>query len=96
MILIFNGPPGSGKDLCCEYLKSKGFEHIEFKNQLYVETIKYFGVDKQWFFDGYTRERKEIKEPLLNGMSRREAMIHVSENVLKPKYGNVYFGLESS
>lgn len=96
MIIIFNGPPGSGKDLCCEYLKSKGFVHIEFKKVLYTETIKHFNVDEKWFFDGYTRKQKEVKEELLNGMSRREAMIYMSENVLKPLHGKGFFGLESS
>lgn len=93
MILIFNGPPGSGKDLCCDFLKQhKSFQHIEFKKQLYKETIKYFAVDEKWFFDGYTRENKETPEIKLNGLSRRDAMIFVSEKYIKPIYGQGYFG----
>ena len=43
--------------------------------------------------DGYNnRARKEKREFALNDMSRREAMIHVSENIIKPKKGLDYFG----
>ena len=64
-----------------------------FKYQLFKETIKHFDVDERWFMEGYNnRELKEKKEFALNDMSRREAMIHVSENIIKPKKGLDYFG----
>lgn len=93
MIILFNGPPGSGKDAAADYFKDRGFKHLSFKYQLYQETIKYFGVDTKWFMDGYKdREEKERKSAFLNHMSRREAMIHVSEDIIKPKHGLDYFG----
>jgi hypothetical protein len=43
--------------------------------------------------EGYNdRDQKEKKEFALEGMSRREAMIHVSEDIIKPKKGLDYFG----
>lgn len=93
MIILFNGPPGSGKDAAADYFKDLGFKHLSFKYQLYNETIKYFNVDKNWFMDGYkNRNEKEKQSYMLNHMSRREAMIHVSENIIKPKHGLDYFG----
>lgn len=93
MIILFNGPPGSGKDLAADFFKKRGFKHLSFKYQLFKETIKYFDVDEHWFMDGYNkREFKEIPSTLLGNMSRREAMIHVSEKVIKPKRGLDYFG----
>jgi hypothetical protein len=74
-----------------------GFTHLSFKEELFKETIKYFGVNSQWFMDGYNnRETKERSEPLLEGMSRRDAMIFVSEEVIKPLYGKDYFGRKSA
>lgn len=95
MIVLFNGPPGAGKDAAADFFKEKGFKHLSFKYQLYQETIKYFDVDERWFMEGYhNREIKEMPTAFLGGFSRREAMIHVSEKVIKPKKGLDYFGLQ--
>ncbi len=96
VVVICNGPPGSGKDAICDYLKEKNFKHIEFKSQLFKDVIEYYGVNAQWFFDGYTRETKDLKESLLDGKSRRESLIHVSENISKVKYGKDYYGKVAS
>lgn len=100
MIIIFNGPPGSGKDHACEVLSKEfglGFIHLSFKYELFKAVINYYNVDKNWFMEGYNdRKRKDEPEPLLNFLSRRQAMIHVSEDIIKPQYGNDYFGKMSS
>ena len=93
MIILFNGPPGSGKDHAADYFKQHGFKHLSFKYQLFVETIAFFGVDEQWFMKGYEdRSVKETPEDYLDGMSRREAMIYVSEKITKPALGQDVFG----
>lgn len=94
MIVIFNGPPGSGKDEAAAFYKENfGFGNLSFKYQLFKETIKHFEIDEQWFMEGYNdRTTKEKQEVALNDMSRREAMIYVSEDILKPKHGLDYFG----
>ena len=93
MVILFNGPPGSGKDIAADFFKTKGFKHLSFKYQLFKETIKYFKVDDRWFMDGYNdRKQKETPSALLGHMSRREAMIYVSEKIIKPKHGLDYFG----
>jgi hypothetical protein len=94
MLIIFNGPPGSGKDEACQFLAFLyGFKHMSFKDKLFEETIKFFGVSREWFFQGYEgRSKKETPEELLNGLSRREALIFVSEDIIKPRYGSDYFG----
>lgn len=93
MIILFNGPPSSGKDHAADYFKQHGFKHLSFKYQLFKETIKYFGVDDNWFMKRYNnRDEKEVRTSLLNHMSCREAMIYVSEKIIKPKKGLDYFG----
>ena len=92
MIIMVNGPPNSGKDAVCEYLKTNGYIHKEMKQGLYRETCDHFGVSYEWFMSGYTRDRKETPEPELRGLTRRQAMIIVSEDIIKPTYGDGYFG----
>lgn len=93
MIILFNGPPGSGKDFAADYFKEKGFKHLSFKYQLYKETIKYFNVDHDWFMERYNdRTTKEVPTYQLGNMSCREAMIYVSEKRIKPRKGLDYFG----
>jgi hypothetical protein len=94
MIVIFNGPPGSGKDEAAYFYKHNlDFHSLSFKHILFKETIKYFNVSKEWFMDDYNnREKKELKEELLGNRSRREAMIYTSEEVIKPNHGKDFFG----
>ncbi len=97
MIIIFNGPPGTGKDEACLYFKQLGYKHLSFKEELFKETFKFFGVSKGWFMKGYDdRSVKEMPVPQLKvsgtSLSRRDAMIYVSERYIKPKFGNDYFG----
>ena len=94
MIVIFNGPPGSGKDEAASYFKENfGFGNLSFKYQLFKQTIRHFEVNEEWFMEGYNdREQKEKPAVALNGMSRREAMIHMSEEIIKPKEGKDFFG----
>lgn len=95
--IVFNGPPGSGKDEACHYLVASSFQHLSFKKTLFVETAAYFGVDLDWFMKGYNdRSIKERPEPLLNSLSRRDAMIFVSEQIIKPRYGLDYFGVKTA
>ncbi len=93
MIFIVNGPPGSGKDEACIYFASLGYIHSSFKRKLIEETVEYFDVTTDWFLTGYDiRLIKERPEEKLSGLSRRQALIHVSEDLIKPRYGNDYFG----
>jgi len=98
MIVIFNGPPASGKDEAASLFKEQfGFGNLSFKYQLFKETIEHFKVDKEWFMEGYNdRSQKEKKEFALGDRSRREAMIHVSEDIIKPRNGKSFFGWKVS
>jgi len=98
MIVIFNGPPASGKDEAASLFKEEfGFGNLSFKYQLFKETIEHFKVDKEWFMEGYNdRSQKEKKEFALGDRSRREAMIHVSEDIIKPRNGKSFFGWKVS
>lgn len=96
MIIIFNGPPGSGKDAACEILHDQEFKHLSFKTELFKNVLDYWSLNREEtidFFVGYfNRHLKNTPVDYLHGLSRRQAMIHVSENVMKPRNGKDYYG----
>ena len=93
MIVIFNGPPAAGKDEATAQFINRGFKHLSFKDVLIDETCKYFKVTRESFMHGYDdRNVKEEPVSALMCRSRREALIHVSEDIIKPKYGKSFFG----
>ena len=98
MHVIFNGPPGSGKDEACAFLKSNyGYKHLQMKDELFIDTAEYYGVSLEWFMNGYDdRTLKEYPRDELGGVSKRQALIHVSENIMKPKYGKDYYGRKTA
>lgn len=101
-VILLNGPPGCGKDTISNGLwgasdiVGKQFKQMEVKYELFVQVIKYFSLDahdqKEFYARYDNRAFKEEPWHILENMSPREAMIHVSERVCKPRYGNNYFG----
>lgn len=101
IIINLNGPAGCGKDALCDLLvqqASPGYRivHMEFKELLFDVAIRAAGVSRKLWFSLYEREYKERPTPYLqvNGVSvsPRDWMIHCSENVMKPTFGNDVFG----
>lgn len=99
--IIFNGPPGSGKDLICDYLAGEEFvnfsvinaTHLRFKDKLFELVQCIYGLSEKEFFEIYNdRELKETPLDVFYGRTPRGAMIHVSEDLIKPNFGKDYFG----
>lgn len=93
--IIFNGPPGSGKDEAANAICSvhANATRLEFKSHLIDLTTMIYGVNKDWFLSVHNqREMKEQSMQALRGLSTRQALIYVSEEVIKPKFGKDYFG----
>jgi hypothetical protein len=100
-VIFLNGPAGSGKDSIADYLAiNYGYTHLSFKDVLFDWMFKIFNIpdnSRQAFFElYYTRTTKELPCELLrlgnSTLSPRQALIHVSENVVKPMLGSTYFG----
>jgi|14BtaG_2_1085337.scaffolds.fasta_scaffold01293_13 hypothetical protein len=98
-VLILNGPPNCGKDTVADRIELQyGWRHRRFKDRLYeiasfrsgcAGLRKYVRLctdrdlkDKP--YDGFTGDFK--------GLSPRESLIVVSENIVKPCEGADYFG----
>lgn len=95
-VLIFSAPPSAGKDTATEFLTKsilERFIHKEFKTQL-NELVKkiYQLTDEQWAELTHYPVKND-PSPLLNGLSSRQAQIKVSEEVIKPHFGQDYFGI---
>lgn len=92
MIILFNGPPRSGKDFSCEILKENfDLEHVSFKDPLFEETADHFNVSLEWFLKDYN-QNKEQSFSELDNKTKRQALIYVAENIYKAKYGPDYYG----
>lgn len=107
-VIIFNGPPHAGKDLatefCCAYFNGT---HHSLKTPLIKLTAASLGITVEEFLAHYddkcddkTHEEsgcvwvKDLPMYQMNGehLSKRQALIHVSENVIKPTFGDDIFG----
>lgn len=98
-VLFLNAPANSGKDTIADALvEQHGFTKLSFKDTLFDFMFKIFNIkDSAAFMDMYyTRVTKEQPCELLRlggaVLSPRQALIHVSENVVKPLLGDDYFG----
>ena len=96
VVIMFNGPPRSGKDSACEIIMEHFPEvhYAYFKEVLYKECAKILGLD--FNFWASVCQNGDLKDkPMLtmvageNGavMTPRDILIYLAEKVLKPKYG---------
>lgn len=95
-IIFVNGAPGSGKDTFWEAIvRSEHGHQVEyhaFKEPL-INTAQGMSGTMLWDWgEMYTREEKEKPQARLHGMSPREMLIWISEEVMKPKFGKDVFG----
>ena len=93
-IVLLNSPPDSGKDITATALKElTGVKHCEFKSTLFSVAKGITGLSHEDFFKIYNdREKKEEPQEEFFGLSPREMMIWISEDVCKPKFGKLFFG----
>lgn len=94
--VVLSGPPGCGKDTLANLIcgMSADVTKHQFKDALYAHTAKHFEIDLDKFIH-YASER-DLKDSAslagLGGRTPRQALIHVSEDIYKPRYGRDYFG----
>jgi hypothetical protein len=97
-VVILNGSPGSGKDVAakemCARFEGEGWicYHKQFKQRLIDITCAIYGISGCEWNNLYTREGKEKPHVKLGGMSPRQALIHVSENIIKLHFEKDFFG----
>lgn len=95
MIILLNGPAGSGKDTLAAMLLAQGSvqQVMQFKAPMFDIALAASGLDPATWWCRYNdRALKEAPWGVLGGMSCREFMIHISEKFIKPVFGDDYFG----
>lgn len=94
IIIILNGPRSSGKDMIADRISSQyNVIHNRFKTSLYEISASIAGMDEERFIE-LASDTNQKEQPLneLWGLSPRNFMIKVSEEVIKPNFGKYYFG----
>lgn len=96
-VIILNGPPRSGKDtaadIICDLLEEQDQEMYDVKmaRPAFTAIPHLFGIPLDRWYHMYDEE-KNVPQPELHGMTPREALIWICEDVMKPKFGRDYFG----
>jgi len=102
-LILVNGAPGTGKDTFANTIEEFNdikenratdpiIDIIELKEPLMNGVAKLFGIYYKDWFERYDSPAKEVPWDRLHGMSQREALIWMSEEVMKPKFGPDVFG----
>lgn len=93
-LVLLNAPPGAGKDtIANRVVELTGCHKGQFKDHLYVATAVLFNVSLNEFVKVATdTELKEKPCKALGNISPRQALITVSEKMIKPAFGKSYFG----
>jgi len=95
-VILFNGPASSGKDHAADLIVDEYYmetKHRRFKDRLFEITSAVYGVPlEQLTGPLYERNMKEVPHDCFKGLSTRQALIKVSEDVIKPSLGHNYFG----
>lgn len=102
-IVVLNSAPGGGKDTIASYIVNHvtGAYKAEVKALLFDLAIRMSGLNRETWFALYNDRRfKESLCPYLivagKQVSLREYLIHISEHVMKPLFGNDFFGKQSA
>lgn len=97
-VVILNGSPGCGKDVAakemCSLFCGEGIPsyHKQFKDRLIDIACAIYGISRCEWNNLYTRKWKEKPQYILEGLTPRQALIHVSEDIIKPAFGSDFFG----
>jgi len=87
-IVFFNGPPRSGKDTACKIAGVRTHATVlSFALPLKLQTAALLGVSLLEL-----EAMKDSPHPALKGGTPRQYMINLSEKMIKPCYGDDFFG----
>ena len=93
IVVVLNGPPGIGKDTLAELMEIHNYSHGSFKEGLYAATAEHYNVPLDVVKALCTnRVTKENPTPTFSNKTPRKALQYVSEEVMKPVWGQAYFG----
>jgi hypothetical protein len=87
-IVFLNGPPHCGKDTAAERLATTmPCQLLKFAAPIKRMVCGALGETLQWL-----EKNKDRPDPRLNGETPRKFLIALSEDLIKPRYGDQFFG----
>lgn len=91
-VILFNGPPGSGKDTAALHVWSRrhNIVHLKFSGTMKAALPILLGLSKHEVAD--LEEHKNDAQNQLAGLSWRQIQIDLSEHFIKPRLGAAAFG----
>ena len=95
-IILLNGPPRSGKDIAATFIrKDLGADkctNFPTKQPLWDIFQAMFAFTEMQLHNMVNTQQKDIQQDMLNGFTPREVLIELSEQFIKPRFGNGFFG----
>ncbi len=94
-IILFNGPPDCGKDTLANYIKSNHkYLKYQFKDKLYSIGAKVARMELETYIEICSDRGANAVKGAIRGWegTPREHLIYVSEEVIKPSFGEEFFG----
>lgn len=95
-IILLNGPPGSGKDMAATFIrKDLGADkctNFRMKTPLWNIFQAMFALTDMQLHNMVNTPQKDMEQEMLHGRTPREVLIDISENFLKPRFGNEFLG----
>lgn len=97
-IVLLNGPPGCGKDTVVSHLVPYlNFSHLKFAAPIKRMTCALLGEDTKWLEENKDQPIRTLRladgAAIANIDTPRQLLIALSEDLLKERYGNDFFGL---
>jgi hypothetical protein len=87
-IVFLNGPPHCGKDTAAEHLsRQMPCQLLKFAAPIKRMVCGALGETLDWL-----EKNKDRPDPRLNGETPRKFLIALSEDLIKPRYGDQFFG----
>lgn len=98
-VVFFNGPPGCGKDtIVSQLMPYLNFRHLKFAAPIKREVAALLGITVKELEECKDRQHKALKYYEQDNTiipkyhTPRQLLIHLSEKVYKPLYGDDFFG----
>lgn len=94
MIILFNGPPGSGKDYLAKALKKRIYfcSTTKFAEPIHKIAMAMLGINSTEYYKAYNERKEEV---VWYGMTPRQLVQYIAQDVIKPKFGSDYFALNA-
>lgn len=91
-LVLISGPPQCGKSTAGRAISDFfGADHFAVSDRLKIETHLCYGLSEDLAVDHFERN-KDVPCPEFGGLTPRQAYIHVSEDIIKPTYGDDFLG----